>query len=774
MKWLLALLLAALAFLSPAHAARALDGAALTSIEGIVQQEIDAGRLPGAVVLIGAEGGNDGGVIYRRAFGDRQVKPVRLPMTEDTIFDLASLTKPVATATAVMQLVEQDRLDLDAPVARYWPEFTGEGKAAITLRQLLTHTSGLREDLDLRQKWSGRETALRLILAEKPVSPPGTRYRYSDINFEVLGELLERVSGLPLEVYCQRHIFTPLGMRDTTFKPEKSARIAPTEGGRQGVVHDPTAWRMGGVAGHAGLFSSADDLARFARMLLAGGELDGVRVLREASVEAMISPPSLPHSSEPHARPRGLGWDLAPPFAANRAALPPVGAYGHTGFTGTALWIDPVSRVYLILLSNRVHPDGRGDVKPLRDRVAAVLGEALGRLSEQELVAARPELAAYLAAVPRVQTGLDLLAAQGFAPLRGLRVGLITNHTGRDAHGRHNLELLGAAPGVRLAALFSPEHGFYGNRDEKVSSGAEPGTGLPIHSLYGATRRPTPEMLQGLDALVFDIQDAGARFYTYITTLAYAMEAAAGQGIPIYVLDRPDPITAAAVQGPMLDADRTSFTGYYPLPVRHGMTVGEVARYFNAEAGIGADLRVIPMRGYGRHAWYDQTGLPWVGPSPNLRSLAQATLYPGVGLVEGANVSVGRGTGTPFELVGAPWIDGRELARYLESRALTGVRFSPTEFTPLASLYQGRKCQGVRLSVSDRDALDSPALGIEIAAALHRLYPRDFRLDATLGSIGSAKALAALRGSEDPRAIAAAWLPELDAFRARRARYLLY
>ena len=768
------LLLAVLALLSQANAARILDGAALASIDGIVRQEIEAGRLPGAVVLIGGENGDHGGVIYRRAFGNRQIEPERLPMAEDTIFDLASLTKPVATATAVMQLVEQGRLDLDAPAARYWPEFAGHGKATITLRQLLSHHSGLRADLDLAKPWSGLETARRLILAEKPVSLPGTRYIYSDINFEVLGELVERVSGLPLDVYCRQHIFAPLGLRDTAFKPTDTTRIAATEGGRRGLVHDPSASRMGGVAGHAGLFSSADDLARFARMLLAGGELDGVRILRAASVAAMI----LPQAAEPKAHPRGLGWDLAPPFSANRAALPPLGAYGHTGYTGTALWIDPVSRVYLILLSNRVHPGGRGDVKPLRERLAAVLGEALGSLSEAELLAARPELAPFvaaeLAAAPRVQTGLDLLAAQDFAPLRGLRVGLITNQTGRDARGRSDLELLGAAPGVRVAALFSPEHGFYGDRDEIVSSGAEPGTGLTIHSLYGATRRPTPAMLEGLDALVFDIQDVGARFYTYITTLAYAMEAAAGRGIPIYVLDRPDPITAVTVQGPMLDADRTSFTGYYPLPVRHGMTVAEVARYFNAEAGIGADLRVIPMRGYQRRAWFDQTGLPWVWPSPNLRSLVQATLYPGVALVEGANVSVGRGTDTPFELIGAPWIDGRELSRHLEARALPGVRFSPAEFTPQASVYRGKNCQGVRLTVTDRDALDSPALGIEIAAALQHLYPNDFRLDSTLGSIGSASVLAAIRAGDDPRAIAAGWQPELEAFLARRARYLLY
>ncbi|MGA7949357.1 MAG: exo-beta-N-acetylmuramidase NamZ domain-containing protein [Thiobacillaceae bacterium] len=765
MRWLAAPLMLLWA-IPLASAARPPDAVALGRIDDIVKEEIAASRLPGAVVLVGGENS----VYYRRAFGERQVKPERLPMTEDTIFDLASLTKPVATATAIMQLDELGKVDLDAPVARYWPEFATNGKAAITLRQLLTHYSGLPADLDLNGKWSGRETARRLIVQARPVTTPGSRYRYSDINFEVLGLLVERVSGLPLDVYCEHHIFGPLGMRDTTFKPKDMARIAPTEGGRQGTVHDPTAFRMGGVAGHAGLFSTVDDLARFARMLLAGGKLDGVRVLQATSVEAMTVPQS-PAGLE---RLRGLGWDLAPPFASNHDVLPPVGAYGHTGFTGTSLWIDPVSKIYVILLTNRVHPDGRGDVKPLRERLTVAVGDAVGTVSSGDIVAARPALAPFVAAVPAVQTGLDVLAEQHFAPLRGLHVGLITNHTGLDARGRRNFDLLRAAPGVSLAALFSPEHGLDGNLDEKVASGAEPSTGLPVYSLYGKTQRPTDEMLKDLDALVFDIQDAGARFYTYITTLGYAMEAAAKRGIPIYVLDRPNPITAAAVQGPMLDAGRTSFTAYYPIPVRYGMTVGELARFFNAEAGIGADLRVIPMHGYARRDWYDDTGLPWVAPSPNLRTLTEAVLYPGVALVEGANVSVGRGTDTPFELVGAQWIDAQTLTRYLDARALPGVRFTVAEFTPKTGRYQGRACHGVRITVTDRDALESPALGVEIAAALHRLYPDDFRLDQTLGSIGSARVLEAIRSGEDPRAIAASWQADLDAFRTHRALYLLY
>ncbi|HEX8980801.1 MAG TPA: serine hydrolase [Parasulfuritortus sp.] len=764
MKRLL-VLLALLCAVPSAWAVRVPDPALLDRVGGIVEGQIAAGRLPGAVLLIGGEDG----VYYRHAFGAREFAPERQAMTDDTIFDLASLTKVVATTTAVMQLVEQGRLDLDAPAARYWPEFAANGKADITVRQLLTHYSGLAADLDLRRPWSGIDEVRRRIIEARPTDAPGSHYRYSDINFEVLGELVERVSGQPLDAYCREHIFAPLGMRDTGFRPAWSTRIAPTGPSRAGTVNDPTAWRMGGVAGHAGLFATADDLARFARMLLAGGELDGVRILRPASVEAM----SQPQSPAGQARLRGLGWDIAAPFAADRALLPPVGAYGHTGFTGTSLWIDPVAKLYVILLSNRVYPDGRGDVKPLRDMVAAALGDALGPLAPADIAAARPALARYTTP-PAVQTGLDVLAGEAFAPLRGLRVGLITNQTGRDGLGRRNIDLLRAASGVNLVALFSPEHGLDGDRDERIASGAEPTTGLPVYSLYGDTRRPTEAMLAGIDALVFDIQDVGTRFYTYPTTLAYAMEAAARRHIPIYVLDRPDPIDAAMVQGPMLDPGRTGFTAFYPVPVRYGMTIGELARFYNAEAGIGADLHVVAMRGYARGDWYDATGLAWRAPSPNLRSLAEATLYPGVGLLEGANVSVGRGTATPFELLGAPWIDAHVLADYLAARKLSGVRFSPVEFTPVASRYQGQACHGVRIEVTDRAALDSPALGVELAAALQRLYPDRFELDRTLGSIGSAAVLQSIRAGDDPRAIAAAWQPGLQAFEQRRQRYLLY
>jgi uncharacterized protein YbbC (DUF1343 family) len=373
-----------------------------------------------------------------------------------------------------------------------------------------------------------------------------------------------------------------------------------------------------------------------------------------------------------------------------------------------------------------------------------------------------------------VKTGIDVLRAGKFAALAGLRVGLITNHTGVDSAGHRTLDLLHRASNLKLAAIFSPEHGLLGEAEAHVSSSTDPFTRLSVHSLYGNVKHPTNKMLKGLDALIFDIQDAGARFYTYITTMGYAMEAAAKKGIPFYVLDRPNPITGSIVQGPILDKGLMSFTGYFPLPTRHGMTVGELAQMFNAEKKIGARLRVIKMDGYRRTDWYDETGLLWVKPSPNLRTLTQAALYPGVAVVEGSNVSVGRGTDTPFELFGAPWVDGRDLADYLNDRAIQGVRFEPADFTPQTHRYKNEVCQGVRISLTDRQALDSPALGIEIVSALHRLYPKDFQVDKTLGMIGSREVLQAIKTGLDPTFILQAWQISLEQFCKLRAKYLLY
>jgi len=712
-------------------------------------------------------------------------------MTPDTIFDLASLTKVVATTTAVMQLVEQGRVRLNDPVAKYLPEFAQNGKEDITLRQLLTHHSGLGPDLDLKTAWQGKAVAYAMAFAETPVDPPGSKFTYSDVNFIVLGALVERVTGETLDEYCERHIFTPLKMTHTRFLPPAAwrANIAPTQYDENehmlwGVVHDPTARRMGGVAGQAGLFSTADDLAKFAQTLLDGGH----GILSPLSIEKMTSP------QQPPTAPvlRGFGWDIDSPFSSPRGILLPVGSFGHTGFTGTSMWIDPTTKSYIILLTNAVHPRGKGNVVELRSKVATAVAAALPLTSNETEALRWKSITGYnegLSAARRVsarngsvKNGIDVLEQHQFDVLqaagRKTKIGLVTNQTGLDADGSRTIDLLAQAPAVSLEAIFSPEHGVTGTLDTTdVHNSKDAATGVPIYSVYGATdsaRRPDPEVIKTLDALVFDIQDAGVRFYTYETTLGYFLEAAAKTGIEIIVLDRPNPITGSFVQGPVADSGHESFTDYWTVPVRHGMTMGELAKMFNAERNINARLTVVPMEGWERGDWFDSTGLAWVNPSPNLRSVTETALYPGVALIEGTNVSVGRGTDTPFELVGAPWAKSRELSAYLNARGIAGVRFVPVTFTPTSSTYSGRSCQGVNILLTDRNMLDAPELGIELAAALRKLYPADYKIDRMSELLMNQAAFDALAAGVDPRRIAQDWQEGLEKFEIVRKKYLIY
>ena len=738
--------------------------------------------------------GHGDAIVLRKAYGDRAVAPAREPMTLDTVFDLASLTKVVATTPSVMQLVEQGKIRLTDPVATFIPEFARYGKDRITVRDLLTHMSGLRPDLDLGDAWTGRDAALARAIEEVPTNPPGRRFVYSDINYLLLGEIVSRVSGAPLERYAGEHIFAPLGMRETTFNPPAAwvPRIAPTQqctpadapcdgpgGFLRGTVHDPTARRMGGVAGHAGLFSTADDLTRYCQMLLGGGALGGARVLAPLTVARMTSPASPLGETNV----RGLGWDLDSSYSANRGELFPLGSYGHTGFTGTSLWIDPATRTFVVFLSNRVHPDGKGDVTPLRAKIATIVAASITDVAPAALRTAtfnRQVFESQIPAVPApaaaaVLPGIDVLRANGFAPLRGLRIGLLTNQAGLARDGTSTIDILASAPDVKLTALFSPEHGIRGVLDSAVSSTTDDKTGLPIHSLYGATERPTAEMLAGLDAVVVDLPDVGTRFYTFMTSMAYVMEEAAARKIKVVVLDRPNPIGGVQIEGPSLDPAARGFTGYFQaMPIRHGMTIGELAKLFNGEGKLGADLTVIPMQHWRRDEWFDDTGLAWVNPSPNMRTLYAAALYPGIGAFESTNISVGRGTDRPFEQIGAPWIDGARLADALNARALPGVRFYPVRFTPDSNKFAKESCSGVFIVVTDRNAVRPVRLGVEIAAALLKLSPG--KLDVSLAArlFGSTQGLERLRAGDDPAAIAASWAAAESRWRLLRVKYLLY
>lgn len=837
-----------------------MNGAKLVQIDAIVEKDIADKKMPGAVVIVG----HKGKIVYRKAFGNRALVPNVEKMTVDTIFDAASLTKPIATATSIMILVEQGKLRLNDTIGKFIPEIQDENAKKVTIQQLLTHVSGYRPDFDLGEKWTGQGGMLEALKKEKLRNPAGTKFVYSDIGFIVLGEIFSRVtrnsdfsyegleifnsnvrnskniSGEELSDFTRELFFKNLRIQDTGFVEfvrshnfingtswNKSNRVAPTESikgqnsylgssfdgdekkGNQilrGQVHDPTAFRMGGVAGHAGLFTTADDLARYCQMILNGGVLDGKRIMSAQTIAKMTAPYVISETGET----RGLGWDMNTSFSSNRGEFFPLGSFGHTGFTGTSVWIDRVTQTFVVFMSNRVHPDGKGDVTPTRARVATIAASAVEdtpieaiRLAESvysSQVAAQLEkfkqgvLQQQIVNLPfgsskvnlenlrpapinnvTVLNGIDVLEKNNFKELEGLRIGLVTNQTGRNLSGKPTIDVLFEAKNLKLAALFSPEHGIRGELDqEKINDSKDEKTGLPVYSLYGETRRPKPEQLKDLDAIVYDIQDIGARFYTYTATLRNVLEEAAKLGKPVYVLDRPNPINGISVEGSLAEEDKLSFIAAHTIPVRYGLTIGELGLMMNAERKIGANLKVIKMENWVRSMWFDETNQTWINPSPNMRSLTQATLYPGIGLLETTNLSVGRGTDTPFEIIGAPWLDGQKLAKYLNDRNLKGVRFIPIRFKPNASVFKDENVGGINIVITDRASFDSVKTGIEIAAALRKLYADEWQVEKYSRLLVNAEILEKVKTGSSPAEIEKNWRTSLDEFNKRRASYLLY
>ena len=755
--------------------------------DSVINDAIARHDIPGAVLLVGM----DGKTIYKKAYGNRSLVPTVEPMTEDTVFDIASLTKSF-TACAVLDLVRQGKVRSNDSVARYLPDFAQNGKQDITIRMLLTHHSGLAPDLDLSMPWEGKEEAYRRAMSEKLMDPPGSRFVYSDINYEVLGFLVEKVSGKTLPQAIEDAVLKPLKMDHTRFQPGTDVvpKIAPTTPDEKGVmmrgtVHDPTARRMGGVAGHAGLYSIADDLAKYAKAFISRKGF-----LTPELLEKMETPQQPPWSNEL----RAFGWDIDSPFANNRGELFPAGSFGHTGYTGTSMWMDPSSKIYVILLTNSVHPketpDSWGKVAirgKLMNAVASILSDEIAKRSGTP-VTTRGERAAGGGRRPtdhndQVLNGIDVLATTGFEALKGKRIGLLTNQTGVDRNGKRTIDVLAHADGVQLVKLFSVEHGIQGKQDDiNVKEQADEATGLPVVSVYGAgsKQKPTKEQLAGLDAVVIDIQDIGVRFYTYEGSTANFISAAAENDIEIFLLDRPDPLNGLAVQGPVTDAEDLWPNFPLPVPLRHGMTLGELAQFYNGERKLGAKLIVVPMQGWTRSDWFDSTGQPWIDPSPNMRSLSQATVYPGVAMLEGygGNISVGRGTDTPFEILGAPYISFEgavTLATYLNARKIPGVRFVPRTFIPGGEyIFNKQTCGGLNLIVTDRTLLDSPLLGAELLAAMVKFYPNDFHAKANRKLVGNQRVLDELMAGKDPKAVALEWRDEVEQFKTVRAKYLLY
>ncbi len=865
-----------------------------SAVSALLNDAVAAHHPPGAVVVIG----HGGQVVFEKAYGDRKLAgepgldgepSAAEPMTEDTIFDMASLSKCLSTATAVMQLYEQGKVAFDEPVEKYLPEFNAEHdpeRAKVTVRMLLTHTSGEAPDVNLKDAWGlaapdfmeGVHRALTTPL----MSAPGEVFRYSDINFILLGYMVQVLSGEPLDVYAQEHIFKPLEMTETRYLPLTKAcgphlvagaaiAWAPAPKGRmlfacpkgewstsllarvapeahddeakadpatnpdydrllRGTVHDPTTRRMGGVAGHAGVFSTAHDVSLFAQALLdrlagrpssfplkqstlklmvapqqpgnATGQLAAANAAERAAISAGAKGAAVglaPHYPAVQGQDlRGFGWDIDTAFSKPRGVVFPIGSFGHTGFTGTSLWMDPGSDTYVILLANAIHPRGNAPISNLRGEVATAAALALG-LYRSTTAPGEPQRSS------ATMTGIDVLEAEHFAPLAGgsgrvdhpLALGVLTNQTGLDSAGRRTVDILAtdlpkALPGAKLAVIFSPEHGIFGKQDSThVEAEVDPATGLHVTSLYGPTeadKRPSHEELKSLDAVVIDLQDAGVRFFTYDTVTGYFLEAAAKEktefhhDLKVVVLDRPDLIGGEQVQGPVSDAELTTgvaaYIDYMPLPVRTGMTIGELARFAVGMKHLDVDLTVVPVEHWSRGQYFDETGLQWTNLSPNLRTMTAAVLYPGLGFLDYSPVSVGRGTDTPFEFFGAAWMHAAEVAEALNARHIPGVNFAVTTTSVAENAnhypFHGQTIETVRIAVTDRRALDSPEMGVEIVSVLHRMYPAQFDVEKTLRLVGSRSTLDAIERGDDPRSIAEGWGPKLAEYKAARKAFLLY
>ena len=731
---------------------------------------VGRGAFPGGVLAVG----HGGRLLDVMPFGNLTHDGAGA-VTPETLYDIASLTKIVATTTMAMMLVDGGRLSLDTPVDAFLPRFRGAGKERVTVRHLLSHSSGMDWWGPLYKELRGKPAYLERIQSMDLVAAPGSAEKYSDLGIFLLGEILERVAGETLDAFAERRLFAPLGMSHTGFLPLASgvdpARIAPTENdpwrGRvlRGEVHDENAFALGGVAPHAGLFSTAGDLARYAQMILWRGVYDHHRVVRRATVEQFTRRAGLVPGSS-----RALGWDTKSPSGSSAGTLFSADAFGHTGFTGTSLWIDPDRELFVILLTNHVHPQ-RGN-KLIREARSTIADAVVRALRQPSATPGRRHAA--------VATGLERLAA-GEVTLAGKRVGLIAHAASVTREGRHAIDVL-RDRGVEVARVFAPEHGLRGQAaaGERVASAVDEQTGLPVVSLYGERRSPASAELRDLDALVVDLQDAGVRFYTYSSTLILALEAAAEAGIELVVLDRPNPLGGERVAGPRSAAREVvpaSLLNMAPGPLVHGLTLGEMARHVNARRAPPARLTVIEMTGWQRAMTWRDTGRAWVPPSPNLRTPEAALVYPGVALLESTNLSEGRGTDAPFLLFGAPWLDPEPVRV-----EVPGFRLGPAGFTPRASpaapqpKHQDVECRGFRVEVVDPRLADPFRLGVTLLAELAGQpgfeWLRDGAALTTL--VGSPNLLEMLRAGEPVERILADDEAALARWREERRPALLY
>jgi uncharacterized protein YbbC (DUF1343 family) len=675
------------------------------AIRNALIESVRVSKSPGAVVHIG----DRWGTILHEATGFRQLIPAPVKTEVNTIYDLASLTKVVATTTAIMQLYEAGEIELDQPVSRYLPI---PAFSAFTLRHCLTHSAGLVSGLPYFKECSSIDEMLQRY-AELPLKwQPGTRWLYSDVGFMILGRVVELVAADSLDAYSRKHIFEPLKMTDTGFNPDttRRARCAATEQCPWrgmlmiGQVHDENAYAVGGVAGHAGLFGTAADLAVFARAFVSG------RILKPETLAAMTRMPQIP------AWPwQGLGWQLDPWSTKDSGFLTTRTAMGHSGWTGTSLWMDWELGFFAIQLGNTCHPSRSVRNNPdFRRTFYSQVSKVLYPKSTN------------------THSGLDRLQREDFGELRGKRIALLTHHAAVDQLGRHILDVFALAPDVSIKLLYSPEHGIRGQAEAGQSVESERGD-LPVISLYGERKQPTVDELRQVDWFVVDLQDVGARYYTYAATMKDCLEACAEAGVPVLVLDRPNPVGGAVLEGPIA-AIFTSPVCWGAVPVRHGMTMGEIALYFQRTFFSETKLRLsVSTLDNWTSQQFNQCSLPWIPPSPNIPTAGTTLMYTGTCLFEGTNLNEGRGTETPFELIGAPWLDASAVLDALDEDARAGVRIDTVRYTPVAipgkasnPRYQDQVCNGLRLTIQDPGLARPFTTTVALLVAIRKIHSREF------------------------------------------------
>jgi len=711
---------------------------------------VEQSKSPGAVAYVG----DPERTYFHAATGFRQITPDVLPAKRSTPYDLASLTKGIATTTAIMILRDEGALDLDQPVSELIP-IPAFGQ--FTVRHLLTHTSGLVGGLPYYTIATSIDEMLQRYAARDIDWPPGTRWRYSDAGFMILGRAVELVARDSLAAFCAKRIFRPLWMTHTAFNPPKqwAGTCAATEHcawrGKVmvGAVHDENAYAVGGVAGHAGLFAPAADIARFCRALLTG------RILCEKTLAEITEVGQVP--SYPW---QGLGWKLDPWMSGAEGFLPARTVFGHTGWTGTSIWMDRRSGLFAILLGNTCHPSrAQHDNESLRRTFyMAVAREFYPRRTN-------------------THTGLDRLVRDGFRPLLGKRISLLTNRAAVDQLGRPILEVLTLEPRVKLAMLYSPEHGILGKAEAGESVESEPGP-VPVISLYGEQKRPSRAELRQVDLFVIDLQDVGARYYTYMATMLECMKACAEARKPVLVLDRPNPVGGAVLEGPIATKTGPDVC-CAPIPVRHGMTMGELAAFFLKKLLRTSKLALVvnTLDNWPRARLFHECGLSWVPPSPNIPTPETALLYVGMCLFEGTNLNEGRGTDTPFHVVGAPWLDAKAVIRNIKYRDRPGCSLKATTYTPKAipgkasdPRYRDQECHGIRITVRDPHKVRAFTLAVALLAAIHRRHPNEFEWTGFFDVLaGSEDLRQRIEAGQSARQIVTSYASALEVFNAGRA-----